>query len=54
MEIIPALKIVQLSVFEKESGLSRRMLIDAQIDRSRPHRRNQELIVEIVWKLGMI
>ena len=54
IEIIPALKTMTCSVLEKESGLSRRMLIDARIGHSKPHQRNRELLAEIVLKLGMI
>ena len=52
--ILPALKKIPLSRLEKESGLSRMMLIDARLGRSRPHRRNRELLVTVVRKLGMI
>jgi hypothetical protein len=45
--IRPALKKVAISQLEKMTGLSRRMLIKARLGRTRPHRRNQELLAEI-------
>ncbi len=53
-KILPALKKVPLSRLMKLSGKSRRMLIDARAGRSRPHRKNQELLASIVRKLGVI
>jgi hypothetical protein len=53
-KIRPALKKVPLPVLEKESGLSRMMLINARVGRTRPHRKNQELLALIVGKLGLI
>jgi len=50
-KIVPALKKVSLSILEKESGLSRRMLIDARTGCRRPHRKNQELLASIVREL---
>ncbi len=54
MKIVPALKKVPLPHLMNLSGLSRRMLIDARAGRSRPHRKNQELLASIVRKLGVI
>lgn len=51
-KIVPALKAIKLSILEKESGLSRRMLIKARTGRARPHRKNQELLAAIVRRLG--
>ena len=53
-KIRPALKKVPLPVLEKESGLSRMMLINARVGRTRPYRKNQELLASIVRKLGII
>ena len=44
MQILPALKKSPLASLVKMSGLSRRALIDLRAGRSRPHRKNQELI----------
>jgi hypothetical protein len=53
-KIVPALRRVPLSVLEKESGLSRRMLIKARGNHVRPHRKNQEHLAAIVRKLRVI
>jgi len=50
-KIRPALRKVPLSVLQKESGLSRMMLINARAGRTRPRRKNQELLSSIVRKL---
>lgn len=44
-KIRPALKKIPLSVLARETGLSRRMLIDARTGRRRPHLNNQRLII---------
>lgn len=46
-KILPALKKVPLSRLVKTSGLSRSTLIEIRAGRSRPHRKNQELLAEI-------
>ncbi len=53
-KILPALKKVPLTRLVKMSGKSRRMLINARVGRTRPHRKNQELLASIVRKLGII
>ena len=53
-KIRPALEKVPLPVLEKESGLSRMMLINARLGRSRPYRKNQEMLASILRKLGLI
>jgi hypothetical protein len=53
-KILPALKKLPLPILVKMSGLSRRTLIDIRAGRSRPHRKNQELLASIVRKLEMI
>jgi hypothetical protein len=51
----PALKQVPLGKLVKEclGRLSRRELIELRAGRSRPHRRNRELLVSILRKLGL-
>jgi len=46
-KIVPPLQKIQLSAFERDGGLSRRMFIDARTGRRRPHLKNQELLTEI-------
>ena len=46
--IRPALKIPPLDFLVKESGLSRRMLIEARAGRSRPHRKNREVLALVL------
>jgi len=53
-KIVPALKTISLRVLERESRLSRRMLIDARTGRRRPHRKNQELLASILLELRLI
>jgi len=55
-KIQPALKKAALSALIRECGrrLSRRELIELRAGRSRPHRKNQELLASIVRKLGLI
>jgi hypothetical protein len=52
-KIVPALKTIRLLILEKESGLSRRMLIKARSGRVRPHRKNRELLASIASRLGI-
>jgi hypothetical protein len=47
-KIVRALREIPLSILEKESGLSRRMLIKARSGQVRPHRKNRELLESIV------
>lgn len=53
-KVRPALRKISLPALQKESGLSRMMLINARLGRTRPHRKNQELPAAIVKKLGLI
>ena len=53
-KIVPALGKLTLHVLEKESRLSRRMLIDARTGHRKPHPRNQELLTRILQKHGLI
>lgn len=50
MNILPKLKRMPLSLLVKESGLSRRTLMDLRAGRSRPHLKNRELLAMIVKK----
>jgi len=50
-DVVPKLRSISLSVFERETGLSRRMLIKARGGQVRPHLRNQILIVEAVNRI---
>jgi lambda repressor-like predicted transcriptional regulator len=52
-QIRPALNKISLSVLQKQSGLSRRTLINARTGNHRPHPKNQELLARIVRKLGV-
>jgi hypothetical protein len=54
VKILPALKKARLKVLVKMSGLSRRALIDARAGRSRPHRKNRELLVSVLRKLSLV
>jgi hypothetical protein len=54
-KVVPALKKISLTTWERESGgKSRRILIDARRGRRRPHRRNQELLISVAQKLGLL
>ncbi|HEY1305429.1 MAG TPA: hypothetical protein VGF24_17855 [Vicinamibacterales bacterium] len=53
-KVIPALMKISLSQWERESGKSRQILIDARRGRRRPHRRNQELLISVARKLGLL
>jgi hypothetical protein len=53
-KILPVLRKIPLPILVKMSGLSRRTLIDIRAGRTRPHRKNQELIAAIVRRLGAI
>ena len=53
-KILPTLKKIPLPILVEMSGLSRRTLIEIRAGRSRPHRKNQELLASIVRKLGAI
>ena len=52
-EVVPALRRMPLNVWERESGKSRRILIDARLGRRRPHPKNQELLIAIARKIGL-
>jgi hypothetical protein len=53
-KVVPALKQISLTIWERESAKSRRILIDARRGRRRPHRRNQELLISVARKLGLL
>lgn len=50
----PALAKAKLSLLEKETGLSRRMLIYARTGKRKPHRKHQALLVSTLRKLRLI
>jgi hypothetical protein len=52
-KIIPALKKAPLSILAKESGMSRSALKELRAGRSRPHRKNQEMLVAILRKMNL-
>ncbi len=52
MKILPALKRMPLSVLVKKSGISRSQLKEIRAGRSRPHRKNQQLLAALVSKLN--
>jgi hypothetical protein len=52
-KILPALRKAPLARLVELSGLSRSTLIEIRAGRSRPHRKNRELLATIVRKLGI-
>ena len=53
-KIRPALGKARLSIIEKETGLSRRMLIYARTGKRKPHQKHRELLVSTLRKLSLI
>jgi hypothetical protein len=53
-KILPALREVPLARLVKVSGLSRSTLIEIRAGRSRPHRKNREMLTVILRKLGLL
>jgi len=53
-KVVPALRKISLRTWERETGKSRQILIDARRGRRRPHRRNQELMVSVARRLGVL
>jgi hypothetical protein len=53
-KVLPALRKIALPILVKISGLSRSTLIEVRAGRSRPHRKNQEILATIVRKVGVI
>jgi hypothetical protein len=51
LKILPAVKKAPLKTLIKESGLSERALLDIRAGRSKPHRKNRELLAGVVRKL---
>jgi hypothetical protein len=51
-KVRPAMTKVSISILERETGLSRRMLIDARTGQRRPHLSNQKLILVGLRRLG--
>lgn len=54
LKIRPALKTISLSVLIEETGLSRRMLINARTGKTRPHSRNQALVSRLLRARGYL
>ncbi|MEP7352783.1 MAG: hypothetical protein ABI824_06085 [Acidobacteriota bacterium] len=52
--IRPALKTFPLPLLAKETRLSRRTLIDLRAGRSRPHRKNERIISEVLAELAQL
>jgi len=52
--ILPLLKKIPVAVLMRFSGRSRSMLVKALAGRSRPRRRNQELLKSILHRLGVV
>jgi hypothetical protein len=48
---VPELRKISLPLLVRQSGLSRRMLIDARAGRSRPHRKNREMLASLVRRM---
>jgi hypothetical protein len=53
-KVVQALRKISLKTWERESGKSRQILIDARRGRRRPHRRNQELLISVARKLRLL
>jgi hypothetical protein len=53
-ETLPALKKARLTDLVKESGMSKRALMDLRAERSTPHPKNQESLARIVRRLGLL
>jgi hypothetical protein len=53
-KILPALREASLARLVELSGLSRSTVIEIRAGRSRPHRKNRQLLASLVRKLGMI
>jgi hypothetical protein len=53
-KIVPALQKVSLATLEKQTGMSRRMLIYARTGQRRPHSTNQNLLIAVARQLGII
>jgi hypothetical protein len=54
MKILPAQKKMPLPLLLKESGMSRSALKEIRAGRSRPHPKNQKLLVSILRKHGLV
>jgi hypothetical protein len=51
-KIVPALQNITIKKLQGETGLSRRMLIDARLGHRRPHQKNQKLLADVVRALA--
>jgi hypothetical protein len=52
--VVPALRKIPLKEWERRTGKSRRILIDARLGRRRPHRRHADLLVSVARRLGLL
>jgi hypothetical protein len=52
VNVLPQLKQMPLKLLVEKSGMSRRAIMDARAGRSRPHRKNREMLASIVRKFG--
>jgi hypothetical protein len=52
--VVEALKRVPLKVWERESGKSRQILIDARRGRRRPHAKHRALLIAYARKRGFL
>ena len=53
-KILPLLKKIPVGILTRFSGKSRSMLVHALAGRSRPRRRNQELLKSVLRRLGVV
>jgi hypothetical protein len=53
-KILPLLKTIPVAALMRVSGRSRSMLVRAMAGRSRPRRRNQQLLKSILHRLGLV
>lgn len=51
--VVPALRKLPLKVWERHSGKSRRILVDARLGRRRPHLGNRRLLETVARRLGL-
>jgi hypothetical protein len=53
-KIRPAIKKIPVSTLQKSTGLSRRMLMKARANRTRPHLKNQRMLADLVRRLDNV
>ena len=52
--VLPVLKKAPLSLLQRISGRSRRMLMKTRAGTTRPHRKNRERLASVVREIGLI